>query len=50
MSFKIVPRLISNNRVTIPKEIIEELNAREGDYLEIEVIRLFKGPSREVIR
>ena len=50
LSFKIVPRLISSNRVTIPKEVIDNLNAREGDYLEIEVIRLVKGPAMEVIR
>lgn len=47
MEFLIFPRIISNNRVTIPKDVVEKINAQEGDYLKVEIKEVIKQSGKK---
>ena len=42
MALIVTKQIISCNRVTIPAGILRDLEAKEGDYLELEIKRVIK--------
>lgn len=44
LSFKILCKVIANNRITIPKDIAKFLDLKEGDLIQIELQKIAEKP------